>query len=115
MRQREGSLELDKNVNKTMIVSGTTGTGFYCDVCKRTNKDSVAYLDHINGRSRQSLTFPSLRSRPSSQLYGRLHPYSPPRDPFHHPRRAPLAQKPATDHRPRALPQTCGGSAKRPR
>ncbi|KAL8291979.1 hypothetical protein RQP46_001445 [Phenoliferia psychrophenolica] len=51
MRQREGSLELDKNVGKTMIVSGNTGTGFYCDVCKRTNKDSVAYLDHINGRS----------------------------------------------------------------
>lgn len=59
MKAREGSLELDKNLNKTMIVSGNTGTGFYCDVCKRTNKDSVAYLDHINGRSRALSPLPS--------------------------------------------------------
>ncbi|KAM0748677.1 hypothetical protein T439DRAFT_69957 [Meredithblackwellia eburnea MCA 4105] len=51
MKAREGPLELDKNLNKTMIVSGSKGTGYFCDVCQRTCKDSVAYLDHINGRT----------------------------------------------------------------
>ncbi|KAG8967875.1 hypothetical protein FRC03_009162 [Tulasnella sp. 419] len=56
LQQREGPLELDKNLNKTMIVQNPGGRGpgqpgFYCEVCKRTSKDSAAYLDHINGRS----------------------------------------------------------------
>lgn len=59
MKRREGSLELDKNLNKTMVVqnSGTRGPGvpgFYCEACNRTYKDSTGYLDHINGRARES-------------------------------------------------------------
>jgi U4/U6.U5 tri-snRNP component SNU23 len=62
MQARDAPLELDKNLNKVMIVNANAGggagqPGFYCDVCKRTSKDSVGYLDHINGRSR---TYPSL-------------------------------------------------------
>ncbi|KAL9937643.1 hypothetical protein V8E36_003188 [Tilletia maclaganii] len=30
---------------------GQKQPGFYCDLCKRTYKDTMAYLDHINGRS----------------------------------------------------------------
>ena len=57
MKQREGSLDLDKNLGKTMVVQSTSGRGpgvpgFYCEVCNRTYKDSTGYLDHINGRSR---------------------------------------------------------------
>ena len=57
MKQRETPLELDKNLGKTMVVQNTSGRGpgvpgFYCDACNRTYKDSNAYLDHINGRSR---------------------------------------------------------------
>jgi len=56
MKQREGPLELDKNLNKTMVVSNLGGRGpgqpgFYCETCDRTYKDSVGYLDHINGRA----------------------------------------------------------------
>ncbi|EKM53937.1 uncharacterized protein PHACADRAFT_97984 [Phanerochaete carnosa HHB-10118-sp] len=56
MKQREGSLDLDKNLGKTMVVQNTSGRGpgvpgFYCEVCNRTYKDSTGYLDHINGRS----------------------------------------------------------------
>ncbi|GAA5865194.1 hypothetical protein JCM5296_002668 [Sporobolomyces johnsonii] len=55
MKARDVPLELDKNLNKTIIVDagagGQKGPGFYCDVCKRTCKDSARYLDHINGRS----------------------------------------------------------------
>jgi U4/U6.U5 tri-snRNP component SNU23 len=58
MKQREGSLEIDKNLGKTMVVSNTTGRGpgqpgFYCEVCNRNHKDSNSYLDHLNSRSRK--------------------------------------------------------------
>ncbi|GAA5934693.1 U4/U6-U5 snRNP complex subunit SNU23 [Sporobolomyces koalae] len=57
LQAREQPLDLSKNLNKTIIVDvssssgGQKGPGFYCDVCKRTCKDSARYLDHINGRS----------------------------------------------------------------
>ena len=60
MKQREGPLELEKNLGKTMVVQNTSGRGpgvpgFYCEVCNRTYKDSTGYLDHINGRGRASV------------------------------------------------------------
>ena len=63
MKRREGSLELDKNLNKTMVVQNPGGRGpgqpgFYCEACNRTYKDSVGYLDHINSKARKSF-FPS--------------------------------------------------------
>ncbi|KAI0685200.1 hypothetical protein BC835DRAFT_1385528 [Cytidiella melzeri] len=56
MKRREGSLELDKNLGKTMVVQNSSGRGpgvpgFYCETCNRTYKDSTGYLDHINGRA----------------------------------------------------------------
>ena len=59
MKQREDDLELDKNLNKTMIVHNPTGRGpgqpgFHCETCNRTYRDTTAYLDHINGRQRES-------------------------------------------------------------
>ncbi|KAF9784480.1 hypothetical protein BJ322DRAFT_1064730 [Thelephora terrestris] len=56
MKQREAPLELEKNLNKTLVVQNTSGRGpgvpgFYCEACKRTYKDTNAYLDHINGRA----------------------------------------------------------------
>lgn len=60
MKRREGSLDLDKNLGKTMVVQNASGRGpgvpgFYCETCNRTYKDSTGYLDHINGRARASL------------------------------------------------------------
>ncbi|KIM26939.1 hypothetical protein M408DRAFT_24962 [Serendipita vermifera MAFF 305830] len=56
MKAREGSLEIDKNLGKTMVVSNPTGRGagqpgFFCEVCNRNHKDSNSYLDHLNSRS----------------------------------------------------------------
>ncbi|KAL0579155.1 U4/U6.U5 snRNP associated protein [Marasmius crinis-equi] len=56
MKQREGNLELDKNLNKTMVVQNPGGRGpgqpgFYCEACNRTYKDTTGYLDHINSRA----------------------------------------------------------------
>ena len=58
MKQREGPLELNKNLGKTMVVQNTGGRGpgqpgFYCESCNRTYKDTVGYLDHINSRARE--------------------------------------------------------------
>lgn len=65
MKQREGPLELDKNLNKTMVVQNPGGKGpgqpgFYCETCSRTYKDSVGYLDHINSRARTPISNLSL-------------------------------------------------------
>ncbi|KAF5326461.1 hypothetical protein D9611_000341 [Ephemerocybe angulata] len=56
MKAREGPLELDKNLNKTMVVQNPGGRGagqpgFFCETCNRTYKDTIAYLDHINSRA----------------------------------------------------------------
>ncbi|WVF65991.1 hypothetical protein IAT40_000729 [Kwoniella sp. CBS 6097] len=54
---RKSDMDLNKNLNKTMLVQTSTtgkgprGAGFYCDMCDRTFKDSLSYLDHINGRT----------------------------------------------------------------
>lgn len=62
MKRREESLDLDKNLNKTMVVQNPGGRGpgqpgFYCEACSRTYKDTSAYLDHINGRARKAIDF----------------------------------------------------------
>lgn len=62
MKAREGPLELDKNLNKTMVVQNLGGKGpgqpgFYCETCSRTYKDSTSYLDHINSRARVSHSY----------------------------------------------------------
>lgn len=62
MKAREGPLELDKNLNKTMVVQNPGGRGpgqpgFYCEACSRTYKDSTGYLDHINSRARVSQSY----------------------------------------------------------
>ena len=56
MKARDGPLELEKNLGKTMVVqnAGNRGPGvpgFFCETCNRTYKDSAGYLDHINGRA----------------------------------------------------------------
>ncbi|POY71071.1 hypothetical protein BMF94_5828 [Rhodotorula taiwanensis] len=56
MKARDVPLDLDKNLNKTIVIDASVGSGqkqpgFYCDVCRRTCKDSARYLDHINGRN----------------------------------------------------------------
>ena len=77
MKQREGPLELEKNLGKTMVVqnAGNRGPGvpgFYCETCNRTYKDSAGYLDHINGRARKCIP-PSYRL---TLLSGSQLPYS---------------------------------------
>ncbi|KAF8635187.1 hypothetical protein AX17_003963 [Amanita inopinata Kibby_2008] len=56
MQQREAPLELDKNLNKTIVVQNPGGRGpgqpgFFCETCNRNYRDTTGYLDHINSRA----------------------------------------------------------------
>jgi U4/U6.U5 tri-snRNP component SNU23 len=54
---RSESLNLDSNVGKATTVSAGapqwTQGGFFCEICDCLLKDSVSYLDHLNGKKRQ--------------------------------------------------------------
>jgi U4/U6.U5 tri-snRNP component SNU23 len=57
IKAREQKVELDTKVGKVEIINPTSadssrGAGFWCEVCSCLLKDSVSYLDHINGKKR---------------------------------------------------------------
>ncbi|RIB01151.1 hypothetical protein C2G38_2231741 [Gigaspora rosea] len=57
LRARTERVILDANLNKTQVVQSTSiaskQPGFYCKECDCVVKDSVNYLDHINGKKHQ--------------------------------------------------------------
>ena len=66
LEAREEPMELDKNMNKTVIVASGR-PGFTCEMCRWTVKDSASYLDHVNGRFRES----RLHSAPCTHRRGK--------------------------------------------
>ncbi|KAI8975036.1 hypothetical protein BDF20DRAFT_943083 [Mycotypha africana] len=53
LQARESGVDLEKNVGKIQVVQSVDSRkqpGFYCEACDVTIKDSVTYLDHLNGR-----------------------------------------------------------------
>ena len=54
LKARDYQIDLAANLNKTTVHSITgplsQQAGFYCDVCDVMLKDSMAYLNHINGK-----------------------------------------------------------------
>ncbi|KAG1438097.1 hypothetical protein G6F56_012789 [Rhizopus delemar] len=53
LSHRTKRLELEKNVGKVQVIQSTDARkqpGFYCKDCDITIKDSVTYIDHLNGR-----------------------------------------------------------------
>lgn len=57
LKPRENKIDLESKVGKIEIVkpseTGAVGPGYFCDVCKCLLKDSMSYLDHINGKKHQ--------------------------------------------------------------
>ncbi|KAJ0390131.1 hypothetical protein P43SY_010704 [Pythium insidiosum] len=55
LKARADRVTLDENVGSVRVIKGEDAVktnGFFCEVCEMTLKDSVAYLDHINGKRR---------------------------------------------------------------
>ena len=52
LKARKGKVDLDSGAGKIKRVQGGDG-GYYCEVCECSLRDSVAYLDHINGKKHQ--------------------------------------------------------------
>ncbi|KAJ2350414.1 U4/U6.U5 snRNP associated protein [Coemansia erecta] len=57
LEARKASVRLDKMVGKSQIVQASSAAagqpGFYCKECDITVKDSLSFLDHINGKKHQ--------------------------------------------------------------
>jgi U4/U6.U5 tri-snRNP component SNU23 len=54
LRPRDYQVDLASNLKKSQVQSASMGLsqqgGYYCEVCDCVLKDSLAYLDHINGK-----------------------------------------------------------------
>lgn len=55
LKVREGRVDLESKVGKTQVINQSdlergAGAGYFCETCSCLLKDSISYLDHINGK-----------------------------------------------------------------
>jgi U4/U6.U5 tri-snRNP component SNU23 len=70
LKARDFQIDLAANLNKTRVnalgAPLSQQAGFYCDVCDCILKDSMAYLDHINGKWHNRALGMSMRTERST-------------------------------------------------
>ncbi|KAJ3041412.1 zinc finger, matrin-type 2 [Rhizophlyctis rosea] len=78
LQARDEEVDLSSKLNKTEVVQvsniASKQPGYYCEICDCTVKDSVNYLDHINGKKHQQMLGMSMKVERSTadQVKARL-------------------------------------------